>query len=366
MFKKNFFVLTILVLILLMAVGVTNAAEYKFTFSNYSSEMDKTSVTFRYFVERLKEKVDDEIEFRYFYSGSMGGVTEIAYLVGDGTIDFGMIYINYYPAEFPLNSVKSTPYTGLKPDSIAKAYDQLKEEFPEIRAEYEKLNLKHLLTYASSATLGPLITKDKKITSLEDLKGLRVRCAGLDAATIAGWGAVPVRLGWPEIYEGFVRGVVDAVYGVDFNTTILDLNLHEVATYFMDPGSGTPGTLELIMSKDRYNNLPPEMQEAIDDSIEEAKEFDLKLRAEYQTKAINKLLASGGVYYQPSESMLAELKALGSTPAYESWVQSCVEAGYSRQLAESVLKRYKELNEKFDQESTWKSIAEEIEEIKAN
>lgn len=365
MFKKNFIGLVILVFVLLLVLGLSTSAEvYKFTFSNYASELDKTSVTFRYFVERLKEKVDDEIEFKYFYSGSMGGVTEIVHLVSEGTIDFGMIYINYYPAEFPLNLVKSTPYTGTKPDSVGKAYEQLKAEFPEIREEYNRLNLKHMLTYTSSATLGPVITKNKKINSVQDLKGLKVRAAGFDAETDAGWGMVPVRLAWPEIYEGFTRGVVDAVHGVDFNTTILDLNLHEIAKYFMNPGSGTPGTLDLIMSKERYNNLPPKIQKAIDESIEEAKKFDLELRAQNQTKAINKLLAAGGEYYTPSESVLAELKTLGSTPAYKAWIEDCVEAGYSQQLAEKILKRYIELNEQFNQESTWKSIAEEIKEIK--
>ncbi len=366
MFKKNFYVVTILVLVLLLAVGVTSAETYKFTFSNYAAESDKTSVTFRYFIERLNEKVDDKVECRYFYSGNMGGPTEIAHLVDNGTIDFGMLYINYYPAEFPLNLVKSTPYTGFRPDSIGKAYDQLKEEFPEIRAEYDDLNLKHLLTYTSSATLGPVITKNDKITSAEDLKGLKVRAAGRDAVTVASWGMTPVRLAWPEIYEGFVRGVVDAVFGVDFNTTILDLNLHEEATYFMNPGSGTPGTLDLIMNKKRYESLPAHMQKAIDEAIEEAKEFDLKLRAEYQTKAIKDLLATGGVYYQPSEAVLAELKTLGATSAHKSWVRDCVEAGYSQKLAKNILERYIELNEKYDKESTWKSIAEEVEELKSN
>ncbi|MDI9596750.1 MAG: TRAP transporter substrate-binding protein DctP [Atribacterota bacterium] len=366
MIKKNFYVLSILVLVFLLLAGaVTSAAEYKFTFSNYASEMDKTSVTFRYFIERLQEKVDDEIECRLFYSGSMGGVTEIVHLVDDGTLDFGMIYINYYPAEFPLNLVKSTPYTGSKPDSIVKAFEQLKSEFPEIRAEFDALNLKHMLTYASAATLGPVITKDIKIESVDDLKGLRVRAAGFDAETVDGWGMVPVRLGWPEIYEGFVRGVVDAVHGVDFNTTILDLNLHTEAKYFMNPGSGSPGPLDLIMNKDRYESLPPEIQKAIDEAIEEAKAFDIKLRAEYQTKAINKLLEEGCEYYQPSEDVLAELKELGSTPAYQAWIEDCVEAGYSQELAENILNRYIELNEEFNQESTWKSIAEEIAEIQA-
>ncbi|MCF8009499.1 MAG: TRAP transporter substrate-binding protein DctP [Halanaerobiales bacterium] len=366
MLKKNLLIFTVMVFVLIFAVGVVNAAEYTLVFSNYASEMDKTSKTFRYFAERLNEKTGDIFKFRYFYSGNMGGPTEIAHLVDKGTIDFGMLYINYYPAEFPLNLVKSTPFTGFKPDSIAKAYDQLKEEFPEIRAEYDALNAKHLLTYASSATLGPVITKNEKLMSLDDLKGLRVRAAGRDAVTVASWGMVPVKLAWPEIYEGFVRGVVDAVYGVDFNTTLLDLNLEQEADYFMNPGSGTPGTLDLIMNKDKYESFPPDIQKAIDEAVEEAKAYDLKLRAENQTKAINKLLEAGAVYYSPPQTVLDKLKSLGSTSAYKSWVNDCVKAGYSKELAQEILDRYIELNKQFDQESNWKSIETEIEEIQAN
>lgn len=366
MFKKNFYVLTVLVFVLCLAVGVASAAEYNLTFSNYAAEMDKTSKTFRYFAERVEEKTDGRVGFRYFYSGNIGGPTEIAHLVDNGTIDFGVLYINYYPAEFPLNLVKSTPYTGFKPDSIAKAYDVLKEEFPEIKAEYDALNMKHLLTYASSATLAPVITKEEKLMSIDDLDGLTVRAAGRDAVTVASWGMVPVKLAWPEIYEGFVRGVVDAVYGVDFNTTVLDLNLEEEAQYFMNPGSGTPGTLDLVMNKDTYNNFPPDIKKAIDEAVKEAKIYDLKQRAENQTKAINKLLEAGSEYYQPPAAVVSKLETLGSTSAHKSWVRDCVDAGYSEALAESILERYVELNKQYDTESNWKSIAEEVEEIKAN
>jgi TRAP-type mannitol/chloroaromatic compound transport system substrate-binding protein len=104
----------------------------------------------------------------------------------------------------------------------------------------------------------------KKITSIADYKGLRMRIAGLGSRVIARAGATPVLTPAADIYPSFERGVVDAAEWVGPHDD-LKLGLQNAARYYYYPGWHEPGTVaEFTFNKKAYEALPADLRRILD------------------------------------------------------------------------------------------------------
>ena len=101
---------------------------------------------------------------------------------------------------------------------------------------------------------------NKEITSLEDIKGLKMRIPGLGGEVFEAAGGTAVRMAASEIFTSMQTGVIDATEWVGpYND--LSLGLHQTAKYYYYPGWQEAGpTLEVIVNKDAWNSLPADLQ----------------------------------------------------------------------------------------------------------
>jgi TRAP-type mannitol/chloroaromatic compound transport system substrate-binding protein len=93
-----------------------------------------------------------------------------------------------------------------------------------------------------------------------DLKGLKVRTAGDDAAILSSMGASPVQIAVGEIYEAVQRGVLD---GFQLNTPYVDISFatHEIADYMiMSPVRQPNGLSNFIINGDTWTNIPDDLK----------------------------------------------------------------------------------------------------------
>jgi TRAP-type mannitol/chloroaromatic compound transport system substrate-binding protein len=101
---------------------------------------------------------------------------------------------------------------------------------------------------------------NREVNSVEDLKGLKMRIPGLAGEVFAEAGGTAVRISGGELYTSLQTGVIDAAEWVGpYND--LALGLYEVAEYYYYPGWHEPGSmLELIVNRDSFDALPPDLQ----------------------------------------------------------------------------------------------------------
>ncbi len=100
----------------------------------------------------------------------------------------------------------------------------------------------------------------KKINSVADLKGIKMRIPGLGGKVIAKAGVNPVLLPAGEIYTALERGTIDATEWVGPYHD-LRLGLYRAAKYYYYPGWHEPGpTLEMIINKAAWESLPRDLQ----------------------------------------------------------------------------------------------------------
>ncbi|MGD8560744.1 MAG: TRAP transporter substrate-binding protein [Gammaproteobacteria bacterium] len=105
---------------------------------------------------------------------------------------------------------------------------------------------------------------NKKIESVEDLQGLKMRIPGLGGKVFAAAGGTPVLLAGGEIYTSLERGNIDATEWVGpFHDE--RLGLYRAAKYYYYPGWHEPGpVLELIVNKKAYGSLSDDLKKIIE------------------------------------------------------------------------------------------------------
>jgi TRAP-type mannitol/chloroaromatic compound transport system substrate-binding protein len=104
----------------------------------------------------------------------------------------------------------------------------------------------------------------KKVNTIADFKGLRMRIVSLGGRVYARAGATPVLTPGGEIYAALERGVIDTAewIGPHYDRAIA---LHETARYYYYPGWHEPGTtLDFGFNKKAYDALPADLRRMLD------------------------------------------------------------------------------------------------------
>lgn len=135
----------------------------------------------------------------------------------------------------------------------------------------------------------------KKINSMADIQGLRMRIPGLGGKVLKKAGGNPVLMAGSEIYTALERGTIDATEWVaPFHD--LRLGLNRTARYYYYPGWHEPGTMfELIINTNKWNTLPTDIQQIIETAAT-ATGIQIYAEMEYKNEiALREIMASQNI-----------------------------------------------------------------------
>ena len=183
--------------------------------------------------------------FGNVYDRALNNVAQVAF----GT--FGPL-----ASQYPRTQVATLPFITNDTVRLSKALWQLYATGP-LHGEFEKVKLLSLFSFA-----GPAINTNETISSLANLKGLKVAVAGRTLADVlTALGATPVTLTPSEFFQGLNRGTVR---GAAISMGAVELfKLDEVTTHhLLAPLGNAPGFV--IMNKTAFAELPANLQQLID------------------------------------------------------------------------------------------------------
>jgi TRAP-type mannitol/chloroaromatic compound transport system substrate-binding protein len=104
----------------------------------------------------------------------------------------------------------------------------------------------------------------KKITTIGDYRGLKIRIGPLGGKVYTRAGATVVLMPAAEIFAALERGVIDACEWVGPHDD-MQLGLHRTAPYYYYPGWHEPGsTNEFGFNKKAYDTLPVDLRRMLD------------------------------------------------------------------------------------------------------
>jgi TRAP-type C4-dicarboxylate transport system substrate-binding protein len=178
--------------------------------------------------ELFKKESNGTFEMKIAYGAALGPERQAPESIKSGGYEGALMCAGYYPNKFPLLGVLELPF--LPPRGIAenaKLYHAVLNHPLIIKEMAERWNIKYF-----GPTFLPAyeFMGNKRIASVNDMKGVKMRISGLQAKALQVFGAVPTMVTAPEGYEALQRGTIDS-FGLPYAYTFGAYKLHEVSKY---------------------------------------------------------------------------------------------------------------------------------------
>jgi TRAP-type mannitol/chloroaromatic compound transport system substrate-binding protein len=133
----------------------------------------------------------------------------------------------------------------------------------------------------------------KEIKSAADLKGLKMRIAGLAGQVLAKLGVVPQQIAGGEIYQALERGTIDATEWVGpYDDEKLGFN--KVVKYYYYPAWWEGGAaLQVFVNTKAWEGLPKEYRAILEAATAEANTWMLTRYDTQNSGALKRMVGSG-------------------------------------------------------------------------
>lgn len=232
------------------------SAQTVLKFSNFWPAPHKNSVTADQWAKDVEKATNGKVKVNVYHGATLTPANQTYDSVVKGISDVGMSACAYTRGKFPLTEVIDLPLgykSGTQATGLVNAY--YKKFQPK---EFD--NVKVLFFHAH----GPGILHTKKpVEKMEDLKGMKVRSTGLSAKVVQALGGAPVGMPMTESYDALSKGVTEGILAP--YEALKGFKLGEVTKYTTESyGSAYSTVFFVVMNKEKWASLPPDVQKAID------------------------------------------------------------------------------------------------------
>jgi len=282
-----------------------DAPTFKIILAHGTSETQLGGLNCSTFASEVQERSNGKISVTVYPNGQLGTDAENFTSTQQGTIQMCWAATGSIASYITDLNILSMP---MKLTDINECY-KLCEAGTEFRGEIDKtFENNGLVCLALHPTAFRTLTSNKKITSMNDLKGLNLRTMD-DQYQIEFWknvGCNATPLAFSELYIALQQGLMDAEENpLD---TVLNNNLGEVQKYIVTTNH-VPFVSCFMINKDFYNSMPEEYQNLISQVLTEIAEDDLNNYESNNEKAQQTLEQKNGCEVcQLDEDTIAQMK----------------------------------------------------------
>jgi len=259
------FLLLVFVTGLFCGSGIASEKPVKLKFAYYTQPTTLAGQCAQFVKEEIEQATDGKVKIDIFWGGSLLKGPEILQGVKDGTVEMGHINPNYYPSELAMSGAYATLPQG--PSSFKGQdllFGNIFNKVPELKDELLRHNQIPLFAYT---VLPKCLVSTKPVTSLDDLKGRKIRAANRWVLSqLEAVGAIPVSVAWSDCYMALQTGTIDAVFtNLD---SIHSTKLDEVAPHiFLAKPLWSGSKFMITVNADTWNSFPKETQDMIMDAM---------------------------------------------------------------------------------------------------
>jgi len=263
--------------------------------SSFPKSLDTLYGTAEQIATRVSHVTDGRFEIRVFAAGEIVPPLQVMDAVQNGTVECGQTASYYYVGKNPAFAFDTALPFGMncRQQNAWMYYGGGMELMRELFRAHNIVNFPCGNTGTQMAGW-----YRKEIKSVADLKGLKMRVAGLAGQILARLGVVPQQIGGPDIYPALEKGTIDAAEWVGPYDDE-KLGFHKVAKYYYYPGwwEGS-AQLSIYVNMKQWSALPRSYQEALEVACAES---NIHMVAKYDarnTEALRKLV-QGGAQLRP-------------------------------------------------------------------
>lgn len=208
------------------------------------------------FAKALESGTQNQLEVQVFPSGTLTKPDQCFEGVVQGLSDMCQAVLAYTPGRFPVMRSVDLPGYPSSGQLTTHVANDLYQAF-----KPDELAGVHVL-YLHAHPPGVIMTTQKAVHTLDDLKGLRIRSTGVSADVLKRLGASPVSMPITQTYDPLKRGVLDGTDGTFNNYRYYRFG--EVADHTtLSTDVGYVTTFAVVMNQKKWDALPQDVQEAV-------------------------------------------------------------------------------------------------------
>ncbi|MCF8478152.1 MAG: TRAP transporter substrate-binding protein, partial [Pseudolabrys sp.] len=241
---------------------------------------------------RIRALSNGRLDIKLFAAGEIVPAFGVLDAVGNGVAEIGHTAAFYWQGKMPAAAFFTTVPFGLTPaEHVAwieagggqALWDEL----------YKPFGVKPFMAGNTGVCMGGWFRRE--LNSLADLKGLKLRSAGLGGEVYRRLGATPQTTPPAEILTGLQSGVLDGAEFVGPGTDIA-LGLYRAAAHYYYPGFNKPnGTGECIVSLKAWAALPDDLKAIVAHACATEANYALAEMERLNAQALAALIKDHGV-----------------------------------------------------------------------
>jgi TRAP-type transport system periplasmic protein len=212
----------------------------------------KATDDFKQWAANVKAASDGRLNIEIFFGGALGESKDALTMLDTGVCDMIQEGYGFFSETFPVSDVITLPWLVTSTVACGTLMNSLLADG--LLPEYDNI---HLLTFRPHDPI-MLFFRDKKVTSMADIKGLKIR------TNTPGWskfietlGGVPTSVATPDLYTSLETGVIDGI--VTSLGFFYPQSMYEVCKYALVEPLGMSMTF-VAMSNKAWDALPTDLQ----------------------------------------------------------------------------------------------------------
>ncbi len=293
--RKRGFVLAALLGTLVLSAPVSAGAA-TFDVSVWHSERFAWNHALKFWMEQTREKTEGRVEFRAFYSGALGRITETFKAVRSGAVHFGTTAAGVESSRIPaLSYVEGEAGMPNHAEAWLEVAGQLR---PILDRLFDAQGVKYLWMQPSFG--GTVNCRERLLKKPADWKNLRVRTAGRwQVEQIRALGANPVATDPAEQYVALQNGTLDCV--LSNHEITFAFKLYEVAPKIVNLGVPV-NVLIYIANKRVWNSISDADRATVESLAVAAEAVAAKYLDPLQPELRGKIKQAGGDVYSLNDA----------------------------------------------------------------
>lgn len=265
--KKGLILGIVIIFVIVAAISIYSCAKketgpaVELSYANFFPPAHFNAVLGEEWAKEIEKRTNGRVTFTYYPGGALLKGPGMYDGIVKGLTDVGMSLFAYTAGRFPTMEALDLPM-GYPSGKVATfvANDFYNKFKPE---ELQEVKLFYLHAH------GPgLLHSKKAVKTMDDIKGLKIRCTGFSAKAATALGGVPVAMPQGAAYEALQKGVVEATLAP--MEVLKGWNQAEVIKYTTECSSvGYTTAMYVIMNLDKWNSLPKDVQKVFEKVSEE-------------------------------------------------------------------------------------------------
>ncbi|OPY61417.1 MAG: Sialic acid-binding periplasmic protein SiaP precursor [Syntrophorhabdaceae bacterium PtaU1.Bin034] len=295
----------LVVSVFFILAGQLYAAEDKvirLKYANFWPPLNNLSKLSEQWCKEVEKKTNGKVKINYLPGGTLVPANQSYEGAVRGITDISVTATQWTAGRFPMSELVHLPI-GLK--SSAQATKLINAWYKKFKPK-EFDDVKVLYLFCSGPDFFMTV---KPLPSIHDLKGKKIRAAGETSKTAAAMGAVPVSVPIGDAYEAFQRGVAEGVLlareglkSFRWGDLLKGMQVND--------GIGSVSALAVVMNKNKWNSLPPDVQRVMEQVSEEWADKVGKTWDETDKEAVDFAVSKGMKITTISKEEVAETRKM--------------------------------------------------------